>query len=89
LKPVTPLNILRHELIGLKVRVSGSRYSPYRRIEGKVSDETRNMLYISTENGVKKVPKYVSTFHFTVSDGTVVEVEGCTLVGRPEDRVQR
>ena len=87
--PITPRNIIRHELIGLEARVSKSTHRGYVGIRGLVVDETRNMLVIETERGRKMVPKAVSTFRFRLPDGTVVEVDGKLLVGRPEDRVKR
>ena len=89
MSPITPFNILRHELIGLKVRVRDSTCRSYLGIKGEVVDETRNMLYIRTENGVKAVPKSTCKFVFTLDGGVKVEVDGLKLVGRPEDRLVR
>lgn len=89
MSPVTPFNILRHELIGLKVKVKSSTCKSYLGIEGEVIDETRNMLYIRMGGGVKAVPKAVCSFLFTLDDGIRVEVDGLKLVGRPEDRLVR
>ena len=33
--------------------------------------------------------KDISTFHFYFPDGTVVEIDGKAIVGRPENRVKR
>jgi ribonuclease P protein subunit POP4 len=35
------------------------------------------------------IVKDSSIFHFKFSDGTVVEIDGKLLVGRPEDRLKK
>ena len=82
-------DIIREELIGLQAEVVASRHPGYVGIKGRVIDETRNMLVIEHEGRRKMVPKAVCTFHFTFPDGTVVEIEGRLLIGRPEDRLKK
>ncbi len=86
---ITPFNILKHELIGLSIRVIESTCKPYEGIEGEVIDETRSMIYIKSGKYVKAVPKTSCKFVFTLKDGVKVEVEGVKLLGRPEDRLKR
>ncbi|MDP2900453.1 MAG: ribonuclease P protein subunit [Candidatus Bathyarchaeota archaeon] len=86
--PVTADNLTRHELIGLEARISGVSNSCQRNIKGTVVDETRNTLTISRKGVDKKVAKGEASFIFNL-DGTLVEVEGKTLIGRPEDRVKK
>jgi ribonuclease P protein subunit POP4 len=85
---VTPA-ILQHEFIGLKAKVVRSSYPGYVGISGQVIDETRNTLVIRHKNKDKVVVKSVSVFHFVLPDGTVVEIEGNAIVGRPEDRLKK
>jgi len=85
---VTP-DIIREEFIGLEAVVVASRHPGYVGIKGRVIDETRDMFIIEHGGRRKMVPKAVCTFHFTFPDGTVVEVEGRLLVGRPEDRLKK
>jgi len=85
---VTPA-ILQQELIGLNARVVKSSQPNYVGISGKVVDETRNTLVILSENKKKIVIKNVATFHFTLPDGTIVEIDGKAIVGRPENRVKK
>ena len=85
---VTP-DIIREEFIGLEAEVVASRHPGYVGIRGRVIDETRNMFIIEHGGRRKMVPKAVCTFHFTFPDGTVVEIEGHLLVGRPEDRLKK
>lgn len=85
---VTP-NIIRHEFIGSELKVVKSTSPCYVGIKGKVIDETRNTFTVLQGNNRKRVVKEVSTFHFKFSDGTVVEVDGKLIVGRPEDRLKK
>jgi ribonuclease P protein subunit POP4 len=88
LTKITPNNILRHELIGLNVRVAKSTDPTIQSVRGKVVDETRNMLTIDRRGKRILVPKNTSSFRFGLNDGTVVEVDGSRLVARPENRLK-
>lgn len=84
---ITKGNIGKHELIGLDVRVVSA--SPdLRGLEGRVVDESRNLVTIETRRGEKKVPKKGAVFEFAIPDGRV-EVQGDALLFRPEDRIKR
>jgi ribonuclease P protein subunit POP4 len=85
---VTPA-ILQHEFIGLDVKVVRSTHPDYVGITGKVIDETRNTLVIRNKDKDKVVVKSTSVFHFILPEGTIVEIEGDAIVGRPEDRVKK
>jgi len=85
---VTPA-FVQGELIGLNAKVAKSTNPSYVGITGKVIDETRNTLILRHENEDKIIVKNVSVFHFTTADGTIIEVDGNTIVGRPEDRVKK
>jgi ribonuclease P protein subunit POP4 len=56
-------------------------------ISGRIIDETRNMLIIAAERGVRRIPKRMSTFRITLPDGRMVEVNGSVLVMTPEKRI--
>ncbi len=86
--PITPGNVLRHELIGLDVKVVKDSNPDNISITGKVIDETRNMIVIRQREEAKRVAKRDALFLFTLP-GAKVEVEGSALIGRPEDRVKR
>jgi ribonuclease P protein subunit POP4 len=81
--------IVQGELIGLKAKVVKSSNPDYVGISGSVVNETRNTLVIRHENKDKTVVKDQAVFQFTLSDGTVIEVEGTAILGRPEDRVKK
>jgi len=85
---VTPA-VLQQEFIGLNARVVKSSQPNYVGISGKVVDETRNTLVILSENKKKIVIKDVAIFYFTLPDGTIVEIDGKAIVGRPENRVKK
>jgi len=89
LKSLTPKTLVRHELIGLEAEVVGSSHKGYVGVKGWVADETKNMLVIHSDGKFKKIPKKVSVFRFKLPSGSLVEVEGWRLVGRPEDRVKK
>ena len=77
-------DIRRHELIGLRVKITNASNPTLVGLEGEVVDETKNTLKIRTKSGVKQVLKSVCTFDLT---GT--KVNGSDLVGRPEDRLKK
>ncbi len=86
---ITPYNLHRHELIGLPVRVADSSHPQLIGIEGRVVNETRNTLTIEMAGQEKIIPKKNVTFHFTLPDKTIVEIEGRIIVARPEDRIKK
>jgi len=85
---VTP-EIIRYELIGTKAKVAKSTSPSCVGITGKVIDETRNTLTLLHEGKRKVIIKDSTVFHFSFPDGTVVEIDGKLLVGRPEDRLKK
>ncbi|MFH0711428.1 MAG: ribonuclease P protein component 1 [Candidatus Aenigmatarchaeota archaeon] len=87
--PITPENLVRHELIGLKMKVKDSPDKTQKGISGKVIDESYNTLKIETSKKEKTVTKGISIFIFTLPDRTKVQVDGKLLVSRPEDRIKK
>ncbi len=85
---VTP-NIVQHEFIGLDVTVAKSSNSHVVGISGRVVDETRNTFTILRNDTRKVVVKDTAVFDFVIPDGTVVEIDGKVIMGRPEDRIKR
>ncbi len=84
---ITPHNVIRHEWIGLSVMVVSANNPDHIGISGTVIDETRNTLQIRSSRGVKIVPKQTSKFRLILPDGTVVEVQGSSIVMAPEKRI--
>ena len=85
---ITPENILRHELIGLEVKIADSCNRQIMGMKGKVIDETRNTLIVADEKNKRTIPKDVAVFQFRLHDEIVVEINGVKLVGRPENRLK-
>jgi len=85
---VTP-DIIRCEFIGTETKIAKSKNRDCRGIHGKIIDETRNTFTILHEEKKKKIIKDSSVFHFKFSDGTIIEIDGKLLVGRPEDRLKK
>lgn len=88
--PITPYNIVRHELCGLAVKVEKSTDPLQKGLKGTAIDETYNTLKIETKDGKEKtVIKENCVFVFTLPDKTKVQVDGKLLVSRPEDRIKK
>ena len=85
---VTP-DIIRYEFIGSHALVAKSLHEDYVGISGKVVGETRNAFTLLDEGKAKSIIKEFSVLNFTFHDGTVVDVDGKLLVGRPEDRLKK
>lgn len=82
-------DILRHELIGLKVKVVKATDPGYLK-SGKIIDETQQMIVIETdEKEIKKLPKRDITLQITLNNSSVVEISGKLLIGRPEERIKK
>jgi len=87
--PITPKNLVRHELIGLDVKIKESKNRSQVGLKGKVIGETYSTLRIETKKGEKTIPKDITIFIFTLPNGTKVQVDGKVLIGRPEDRIKK
>jgi len=85
----TAATVIQGELIGLDAKVVKSANPSNLGMSGKVIDETRNTLVIRQNENDKVVAKDTAVFQFTLPNGTVVEVEGVAIIGRPEDRVKK
>ena len=82
-------SIVQHEFIGLETTVVGNSNSNMVGITGKVVYETRNTFTILQDNSKKVVAKDASVFDFVLADGTVVEIDGKVMMGRPENRLKK
>ena len=85
---VTP-DIIRYEFIGANGIIAKSLHEGYVGLNGTVIGETRNTFTLLDEGKAKNVIKEFSVFNFTFNDGTVVDIDGKLLVGRPEDRLKK
>jgi ribonuclease P protein subunit POP4 len=85
---VTP-DIVRGEFIGTEGRVLASSHGDYVGISGQVIDETKNTFTLAKAGKTRMVIKEAAVFRFKFSDGTIVEIDGKLLSGRPEDRLKK
>ncbi len=85
---ITPRNILRHEIIGLRCTVMESSNKKQEGIGGIVVNETKNMITIEKEGKALKITKPDAEFIFTLPDGKKVKIRGTMLVARPENRIK-
>lgn len=86
---ISPLNLFRHELIGLETQVVKSRDPTHVSRCGKIVGESKEMIQISTEEGEILLPKEVCVFSIKLPDGELVQIDGGLLRGRPEDRMKK
>jgi ribonuclease P protein subunit POP4 len=80
-------NVLRHELIGLDILVSGAANPKQKGLSGRVIDETKNLLVIETPFGVRRIAKMHSTFQVHLPGREIVEIDGSVMVLAPEKRI--
>jgi len=83
---ISPQNVLKHELIGLDVLVSGASNPLHRGICGRIIDETKNLVVIMTLNGVKRIPKMHTRFQLHLGS-RIVEIDGSVMALAPEKRI--
>jgi ribonuclease P protein subunit POP4 len=87
---ITPENLVRHELMGLKAWVHSSTNPDAQGLSGRVVDESRNTLTLETPDGREvSLVKDQCTFSFQIPSGERVRVDGKLLVARPEDRIKK
>ncbi len=82
-------DVINGEFIGTDGRVTASRHSDYVGVSGKVVNESKNTFTILDSGKTKNIVKESSVFRFRFHDGTIVEIDGKLLVGRPEDRLKK
>jgi ribonuclease P protein subunit POP4 len=85
---ITPA-FIQGEIIGLDVQVVKSTNPSCIGIQGAIINESRNTLTIHHSNEDSIIIKNTSVFHFTTKNGTIIEVDGNIITGRPEDRVKK
>lgn len=76
---------MRSEFIGLDVVVLSA---PFSGISGKVVDETKNTLTISSAGTERMVPKPGNEFRF-ICKGIHTDIKGTEIQHRPEDRIKK
>ena len=85
---ITP-DIIKYEFIGSGAEITRSSHGGYVGLGGIVVGETKNTFTLISEGQTKSVIKDLAVFNFRFGDGTVAEIDGKLLVGRPEDRLKK
>ncbi len=81
---ISPKNLKKHELIGLKARVEESSNRDQVGLSGEVINETQKTINISG----KIISKKDSTFIFTLPNKARVRVKGDIINSSPEERIK-
>jgi len=85
---VTP-DIIRGEFVGTEGKIARSQHKAYIGIRGEVIGAPKNTFTIMHKGKAKNIVKDQAVFNFKFSDGTIVEIDGKLLAGRPEDRIKK
>jgi len=76
--------IMKEEFIGMKVRIEKCTDPSLQGMEGRIIDETKNMMVIESRKGIKRVAKKIATFNI---GGFIID--GRKISYRPEDRIRK
>jgi len=80
--------IVKHELIGLSIKVIDSKNKSDIGIEGIIIDETKNTLIIETASGKRKTLFKSNIVIETTINNKKVRIKGSSLLERPQDRIK-
>lgn len=80
-------NILMHEIIGLKVKVLKDSNPCNKHVEGILVNESKNTFTVKGDKN-RIIAKKDSVLLITIN-GNPLQIEGKSLLGRPEDRIKR
>lgn len=85
---ITPYNILRHELMGLSVRIIDATHRGYK-CSGIIVGETRNIIEVEQKERIRKLPKDCIVIELDLPGKCKVKVDGRLLIAGPEDRIKK
>lgn len=85
---ITPYNVLRHELVGLNVRVIDASHEGYKCV-GRIVGETKKTIKVKVGSRIKTLPKDSIVLELNLPEGCRVKVDGRLLLSRPEDRIKK
>ena len=85
---ITPLNMIKNEFIGLDVIISKSNNKQLLGMKGRIIDETRNTLVLRRKSKTIHIPKNIVHLSMSLPFSKTVEVNGRSIVARPEDRIK-
>src|SRR3954468_14928038 len=82
---ITNKNLSSHEIVGLTLKIEQTGDRTLTNLSGKVVLETKNMISIKTDNGIKHIAKTAAkTIRMQLPSG-ICFISGSVLKGRPED----
>ncbi len=84
---VNSSNLIYHNLVGRRAKVTSSTDPTQLGLEGMVVDETSKTLTLSTAGGRMMIPKAISTFTFYLPEEAVVV--GRDIAASQDDRLKR
>jgi RNase P/RNase MRP subunit p29 len=85
---ITRENILSHEIISLDATIEDCSDKFLSNLSGRITLETKNMIGIETNRGIKRVSKAAARkIRLDLNSGLSCYISGSSLIGRPEDRV--
>lgn len=79
---------MKGELIGTHIKITNSKNKSLIGLQGKIVDETRNTILLSTNEGDKKIIKDQVEFDF-FTENKVMKIDGKSIVSRSEDRIKK
>ncbi len=85
---ITPLNMIKNEFIGLDVIISKSNNKQLLGMKGRIIDETKNTLVLRQKSKIMHIPKNIVHLSMLPPFSKTVEVNGRSIVARPEDRIK-
>jgi len=84
--------VLRSELIGKNIEILKSTNKSLVGLQGKVLDETKNLLVIESKKQKKVEEKKILKAHVTIKmsyKGKTYNIDGKLLVARPWERIKK
>jgi len=86
---LTPINLIKHELIGLHAKVVKSTNASNEGVEGRIVDESYRTITIESNGKDKKIFKENVVLIVELPDRKKVQVEGKLLLARPWERIKK
>ena len=83
-----PKELVRHELIGLSIKILDAANQRLVGLQGKVIDETKNMIIIKSNEYQKKIIKGQVKMEIKIGNEKVM-IDGKYLVGKPHERIRK
>ncbi|MGQ0795881.1 MAG: ribonuclease P protein component 1 [Nitrosopumilaceae archaeon] len=83
---ITAENLALHEFIGLDVEIIHSSNAQQMGMKGRIVDETKFVLVLSSENEIKKLPKENAVWRFFLGNNKI-DLNGNVISKRSFERL--